>query len=106
MSFGLLLLLSCMSYLYILDIKPLLVASFATIFSHSIGCLLSLSFFFNGFLCCAKGSKFDYTGPICLFFFLFLWPWEPDLRNICTVDVRECFAFVLFQEFDVILSYV
>ena len=31
--------LSCMSRLYILEIKPLLVASFANIFSHSVGCL-------------------------------------------------------------------
>uniref|UniRef100_A0A8W4F6L6 Uncharacterized protein n=1 Tax=Sus scrofa TaxID=9823 RepID=A0A8W4F6L6_PIG len=34
------LLLSSMSYLYILEIKPLLVALFAAIFSHSVGCLL------------------------------------------------------------------
>ena len=32
-------LLSCMSF-YILEIKPLSVASFATIFSDSVGCLL------------------------------------------------------------------
>ena len=54
--FGVFLLLSCMSCLYILVIKPLSVASFANIFSHSIGCLFS---FFNGFLCCAKACKFD-----------------------------------------------
>ena len=36
------LLLSCMSYLYILDIRPLSVASFAKIFSHSVGCLFML----------------------------------------------------------------
>ena len=36
------LLLSCMSCLYILEIKPLSVASFANIFSHSIGCLFIL----------------------------------------------------------------
>ena len=36
------LLLSCMSCLYILEIKPLLVASFANIFSHSIGSLFIL----------------------------------------------------------------
>ena len=36
------LLLSCMSCLYILEIKPLLVASFANIFSHSVGCLFIL----------------------------------------------------------------
>uniref|UniRef100_A0A8D1HE13 Uncharacterized protein n=1 Tax=Sus scrofa TaxID=9823 RepID=A0A8D1HE13_PIG len=33
------LLLSCISYLYILEIKPLSVASFETIFSHSVSCL-------------------------------------------------------------------
>ena len=50
------LLVSCMSCLYILEIKPLSVASFANIFSHSVGCLL---FFFYGFLSCAKACKFD-----------------------------------------------
>ena len=34
--------LSCMSCLYILEINPLSVASFANIFSHSVGCLLVL----------------------------------------------------------------
>ena len=33
------LLLNCMSYVYILDIRPLSVALFAKIFSHSVGCL-------------------------------------------------------------------
>ena len=36
------LVLSCMSCLYILDINPLSVASFAIIFSHSEGCLFTL----------------------------------------------------------------
>ena len=41
--FGLVfLILSCMSYLYILDINPLSVVSFAIIFYHSRGCLLIL----------------------------------------------------------------
>ena len=38
----LLFLLSCMSCLYILEIKPLLVTSFANIVSHSISCLFVL----------------------------------------------------------------
>ena len=40
-SIGLLvfLLLSCINCLYILEIKPLSVASFETIFSHSVGFL-------------------------------------------------------------------
>ena len=36
------LLLNCRSYLYILEIKPLLVTSFANIFSQSIDCLFVL----------------------------------------------------------------
>ena len=36
------LILSCMSCLYILEINLLLVASFANIFSHSVGCLFVL----------------------------------------------------------------
>ena len=34
--------LSCMSCLYILEINPLFVVSFAIIFSHSEGCLFTL----------------------------------------------------------------
>jgi len=41
-SVGFFFLLSCMSYLYILEIKPLSVSSFANIFSRSIGCLFIL----------------------------------------------------------------
>ena len=40
--FGFFLLLSCMSCLYILEINPLSVASFANIFSQSVGCLFIL----------------------------------------------------------------
>ena len=36
------LLLSCMSCSSVLEIKPLSVASFANIFSHSVGCLFVL----------------------------------------------------------------
>ena len=36
------LVLSCMSCLYMLEINPLLVVSFAFIFSHSEGCLFTL----------------------------------------------------------------
>uniref|UniRef100_A0A8D1SYV7 Uncharacterized protein n=1 Tax=Sus scrofa TaxID=9823 RepID=A0A8D1SYV7_PIG len=48
LSVGLLvfLLLSCINYLYILEIKPFSVASFETNLSHSIGCL---SFFVVSF---------------------------------------------------------
>ena len=43
------LVLSCMSCLYILEINPLSVASFAIIFSHSEGCLFTL--FIVSFMC-------------------------------------------------------
>jgi len=57
-SIGLLgfLLLSCISCLYILEIKPLSIRSFETIFSHSANCLFV---FFLGFLCCTKAFQFD-----------------------------------------------
>ena len=40
------LLLSCMSCLYVLEIKPLLVPSFANIFSQSVGCIFILFIIF------------------------------------------------------------
>ena len=55
---------SCMRCLYILDISPLSVASFANVFSHSVGCLC----FVDGFLCCAKAFKF---GSVPLIYFCF-----------------------------------
>jgi len=57
-SIGLLafLLLSCISCLSILEIKPLSVASFESIFSHSVNC--HFVFFFD-FLCCAQSCQFD-----------------------------------------------
>ena len=59
--------MSCMSCLYILDINPLSVVSFAIIFSHSQGvfspCL--------EFICCPKGFKFDWVPFVhfCFYFF-------------------------------------
>ena len=41
-GFFVFLILSCMSWLYVLEINPLSVASFANIFSHSEGCLFVL----------------------------------------------------------------
>ena len=52
------LLLSCVNCLHILEVKPLSVASFETIFSHSIGVFLLLLLLFYGFLCCAKSCRF------------------------------------------------
>lgn len=53
--FLLLLLLNCMSCLYVLEIKPLSVAPFANIFSFCMAFCFVHVFFF----CCAKPCKFD-----------------------------------------------
>uniref|UniRef100_A0A8W4FM09 Uncharacterized protein n=1 Tax=Sus scrofa TaxID=9823 RepID=A0A8W4FM09_PIG len=77
------LLLSCISCLCILEIKPLSVASFETIFSHSVSCL------FVFFLVSFAVQKL--VSLIRSHWFIFAF--------ISVVDIRECFAYVLFQEF-------
>ena len=71
----LLLLFSCVSCLYILEIKPLLFTLFVNIFSHSIGCLfvlLMVSFAVQNLVSLIMSH---------LFIFVFLLPWETDLRK-------------------------
>ena len=58
------LLLSCINYLYILEIKPLLIALFANNFSQSIGCLS----FYLWFLLLYK-SLYVWLGPFVYFCF-------------------------------------
>ena len=97
-----LLLLSCISCLYILEIKPLSVALFETIFSHSVGGLFFFYFLWFPLLC---KSLSVWLGLVyfCFYFCCFgRLTWE----SICKVDIRECFAYVLFQEFDGVLSYI
>ena len=53
-GFLLLIFLFC---LYILEIKPLSVASFETIFSHSVRFFFVAVVVFNGFLYCAKAFE-------------------------------------------------
>ena len=79
-SIGLLsfLLLSCMSCLYILEIKPLSVASFANISSQSVSCLFVLFM-----VSCAVQKLESLTGPTCLVLLLLLLPWETNLRKYC-----------------------
>ena len=86
------LLLSCISCLYILEIKPLSVASFAIIFSHSVRYLFVFGF---GFLCCAKTFQFDEV-PLVYFCSYFCCFERLTSENIHEVDVRKCFAYVLF----------
>ena len=69
------LLLSCISCFYILEIKLLLIASFANIVSHCIGCLLFMFSF--------TMQKLLSLIWFCLVLLLFLLPWESDLRKHC-----------------------
>ena len=61
------LVLSCISCLYILEINPLSVVSFAIIFSHSEGYIF---FLLIVFLCCAKPFKLNQV-PLVYFCFYF-----------------------------------
>jgi len=95
------LLLSCVSCLYILEIRPLSAASFETIFSHSVSCL------FVFFLVSFAVQKLVSLTRSHWFIFAFIsialgdWPEETFSRLM-----SECFACVLFQEFDGVLSYI
>ena len=75
----LLLLLSCIRHLPILEVKPLSVTSLAYISSQSVGCLFVL--FMVSFLVQKLVSLMRFH------LFLFLLPWETDLRkhwyNLC-----------------------
>ena len=62
------LILNCMSCLYILEINPLSVVSFAIIFSHSEGCHFHLAY---SFLCCAKAFKFNQVLLVYFYFYYF-----------------------------------
>ena len=63
-----------MSCLYILEIKPSSVTSFANIFSHSIGCLFIL--FMVSF---AVQKLIGLIRSHLFILFLFLLPWETNL---------------------------
>ena len=56
-------------------------------------------YFWFSVLC--ETCQFDYI-PLVYFCCFGRLMWE----NICKVDVRECFAYVLFQEFRGVLSYI
>ena len=103
-----LLLLSCMSCLYIFS-----VILFASIFLPS--CKLSCNLIY-GFLCCAKAYKFDQIPFVCL---VFLFPLEIDLRKTFIQYVSEnvlpmksstrfmvlCLMFKSLSHFDCILVH-
>ena len=80
---------SCMSCFYILEINPLSVDSFADIFSHSDGCLFVLfmvSFAVQKLLSFIRSYLF-----IFVFIFITLGGGQKDLA---VVYVKECFSYV------------
>ena len=78
------LVLSCMSYLYILEINPLSF-SFAIIFSHSEGCLFTLLI---SFLFCAKAFKFNQV-PLVYFYFYFCFSRRWVIEDLALIYVIE-----------------
>ena len=62
-------------------VKPLTVESLVNIFPHPLVVFSFLLLFLWFPLLCK--NVWVWLGPICLFFFLFLLPWETDLRKHC-----------------------
>ena len=83
------LVLSCMSFLYILEINPLSVVSLAIIFSHSEGFHFAYSF-----LCCAKAFKFNQVPLYFCFYFHYSWRWVTE--DLALIYVIECSAYAFF----------
>ena len=84
--------LSCMSFLYILEINQLSVVSFAIIFSHYNGCLFTLlrvSFVVQ------KLFKFNQVSLVYIcFYFRYSRRWI--IEDIALIYVIECSAYVFF----------
>ena len=88
------LLLSCMSCLFILEIKPLSIVSFANIFSHSEGCLfiLFMVFFAVQKLLSLIRSHFF------IFFFYFHYSKRWVKKDLDVIYVNKCSAYIFPQE--------
>ena len=84
------LVLSYMSCLYILEINPLSVVSFAIIFPHSEGCLFHLAY---SFLCYAKAFKFNQV-PLAYFCFYFHYSRRWVLEVLDLIYVIKCSAYI------------
>ena len=93
--------LSCMSFIYILDNNSLSVLLFANIFSHSIGCLSVLStvsFAMQKFLSLIRSHLFIF------------WPFPFVLgdksKKVALIYVKECSTYVLLYGFNGFQSYI
>ena len=77
---------NCTSCLCILEINPLLVASFADIFSHSVGCLF-VSFAVLKILSLIRSHLF-------IFGFNFYYCRKLVKQGVAEIYIRECSAYV------------
>ena len=89
------LVLSHMSFLYILEINPLSVVSFAMIFSHSEGCLFTLHTFspYLYFPLLCKSFKFNQV-PLVYFCFNFHYSRRWVIEDLALIYVIECSSYV------------
>ena len=95
------LILSYMSSLYILEINPSSVASFANIFSHSEGCLFIL------FMVCFAVQKLLSFIRSHLFIFVFVSiTLGGGSKGSCVIYVIECSACVFLYEFYSVWPYI
>ena len=84
------LVLSCMSCLYILEINPLSVVSFAIIFSHSEGCLFTLlivSFAVQKLLSLIRSHLFTFV-------YISITLGGGSVEDLALIYVIECSAYV------------
>ena len=87
--------LSCMSCLYILEIHPLSVVSFAIIFSHSEGCLFTLlrvSFAVQKLLSLIRSHLFTFV-------YISITLGGGSIEDLALIYVIECSAYVFLEEF-------
>ena len=84
------LVLSCISCLYILEINPLSVVSFAIIFSHSEGCLFTL---LTVSFAVQKLFKLNQV-PLVYFCFYFCYSRRWVIEDLALIYVIECSAYV------------
>ena len=84
------LVLSCLNFLYILEINPLSVVSFAIIFSHSEGCLFTLlivSFAVQKLLSLIRSHLFTFV-------FISITLGGGVIEDLALIYVIECSAYV------------
>ena len=84
--------LSCMSCLYILEMNPLSVVSFAIIFSHSEGCLFTLlivSFAVQKLLSLIRSHLFTFV-------YISITLGGGSIEDLALIYVIECSAYVFF----------